>query len=689
MISRDRDVAPPSIVCPHLSKRATRASVRRGRSPVVKSGIGDVDFRPTATVRPVVKTESKNARAGFDLEPLRCHDSRHLGLLMADRSPNVETLSYFEHAMRRLTVLARATGLEAELGTIEKVFGFLVEPWGARPIAGGTHGWCSDVADDHTPYEFSLAYCDGEPELRILVEAQHEEPSLHHNWKAGLDLSRRIAERFGVSMERHDAIVDSFEPHPGASMGIWHAVSFRASRAPEFKVYFDTQAKGVWQAPAIAEEALCRLGFTKAWPAVSEVGPRGPELDELKYASLDLMCSEQARVKLYWRHREASADDLAVFMSRLGAPRDAVVEFCRTLGGSEGPYRTRPVFSCTSLTEPSSARASSWTIYFPIAAYAPSDAVAVDRVRRIARVHGIEEAYVTTIEQYADRPLRGTSSLQSYVALSPRGEHQRLTIYLNPEAETVAPARSDLSVQPPSEDLRPARDIVAQYENDVVLADHPFLRRLGREPVNLGHLWLVMANFWEAIVSDFPARLSRVIARLDDDRLRCIFVKQLNDELGEGDFTKAHKALFSTLVAALEPHRMPGDDDVLLAPGRALHRALEHHLFDGDVGEVLGALMMIEIYGKQVDVRLGEEFRRQHVLDRSALRWLFLHEELEVDHADDSMVVARLFREPGDSPESDVRLAGAWRGARGVTLASRKYFDALYDLCFSRSDSDR
>jgi pyrroloquinoline quinone (PQQ) biosynthesis protein C len=235
---------------------------------------------------------------------------------------------------------------------------------------------------------------------------------------------------------------------------------------------------------------------------------------------------------------------------------------------------------------------------------------------------------------------------------------------------------------PPPRELLDAEEIVRRYEHDVVLANHPFLCRLRREPVSLPRLWCVLVNFWEAIVHDFPARLARVIANLDDDRLRSIFVKQLNDELGEGDHARAHKPMFRRLLQALEPWRMAGDDAVLLAPGRRFGAALEKHLFAADYFEAVGALMMIEVYGKQTDIRLGEEFRRQDQVDLSALEWLHLHESLEVDHADDSLTVAHVMPRAGGGPEDRAHLAAVWRGAEGVVEAGHAYFNDLYRVCW-------
>lgn len=592
--------------------------------------------------------------------------------------------TYEEHALQRLAQLCSANGFDDEIDRASTLLRTMAASWLAHPIGYASDTWRSDVADDHTPYEFSVVYGGSAPELRMLIEAQGDPPNLQSNWAAGLALSRQLAQQFDVSLSRHDCIADLFAPTPAAHLAIWHAVGLQRGRAPQFKVYFDAQAQGRWRAAALVEEALCRLGFGRAWPAIQHMGSRGLGADELKYLSLDLTGSEAGRVKIYWRHHDATASEIGRLMNPYGVDGNDVIDFCRRLGGSDGPFRARPVFSCTTLVDRNSARPTATTVYLPIAAYAASDAVAVARIGGYLEEHGLDAPrYRATIDNYAGRPLTTTSCLQSYVSLQQRRGQRQVTVYFSPEAHTVAPARVPRAVAPSSPALEPAERIVDRYEREVVLADHPFLRRLAREPVNLGHLWLIVANFWEAIVHDFPARLAHVLARVDDDRVRCIVAKQLNDELGEGDYARAHKPMFRTLLDALEPHRLPGDLGTLLAPGREFGRRLHQHLFAEVPDEAIGALMMIEIYGKQTDLRLGAEFRRQQIVTGDATKWLRLHEELEVDHAEDSLRLARLLPRPGHGGESDRALAAAWRGAEGVVAAGMAYFTALYEVCYA------
>jgi hypothetical protein len=87
-------------------------------------------------------------------------------------------------------------------------------------------------------------------------------------------------------------------------------------------------------------------------------------------------------------------------------------------------------------------------------------------------------------------------------------------------------------------------------------------------------------------------------------------------------------------------------------------------------------MAMVEIGGKQIDIFMGSQFRRQTKVDSAKLRWLHLHEELEVEHADDGFTLAQYV------PNDPAAIAAAWRGAEAVATAGRRYFDALYRICY-------
>jgi DMATS type aromatic prenyltransferase len=578
-------------------------------------------------------------------------------------------------ATDRLERIARAAGLAHRASEMRSVVSFLLDPWGTRAI-GDMRGWTSDVADDGSPFEVSTVIGAPEPEVRLLVEAQAFAPDLASQWDAGRALTDRLAERHGVSLDRLRAVESLFRPSSGGRFAMWHAVVFKGDSAPSFKIYLDAQAQGRWRAPRVLEEALHRLGFKRAWSSLSE-GPlsRGPYDDEPKYFSLDLDPSDHARVKLYFRHHRAGLDDVRLALGGTGSVADAGAAFVRALAGDQHRYEARPLFSCHAFIDGDSRDPAARAIYVPVEAYAANDAEIVGRVSAYLRSRGVDPTpYELAIDASARRPLSAKKGLHSYVGLREEARGPRLTVYLSPEVDHVS--RPAPTAVPAPEDRHP-REIVRRFENDQILADHPFLARLARDPVDMSKLWLVMANFWEGVVHDFPKRLSHMVAKVDDDHVRCILTKQLHDELGEGDFSRAHKAMFQRMVRSLEPYRVHGDDAVLLAPGRGFSKALGVHVYATDPWESVGALMMIEVYGKEVDTLMGAQFRRQSEVGGDDTMWLRLHEALEVDHAGDSLELAELV------PDDPQIVAAVWRGAEGVVAASRAYFDALYRVAFS------
>ncbi|HEX3777027.1 MAG TPA: iron-containing redox enzyme family protein [Polyangiaceae bacterium] len=588
--------------------------------------------------------------------------------------------SHTERATRQLTALCRATGLEGREGDVIGLFKTMSSPWADRAI-GLEPEWSSDVCDDHTPYEFSFVLGE-EPELRMLVEALGDEPSHESNWAAGRALSQRLAQQFDITLERLHAIEEIFAPGPGSKLAIWHAASFFKRRGPEFKIYFDAQAQGLGRAGALLEKALARLGFGDAWTRVAAAARRGSDLDEYKYLSLDLAKTADSRVKLYVRHKAATLSDMEAILGEAGAmPAGEASAFCRAIAGTKGPFSARPLFTCTTLTSGNTSGRVRRTLYVPISAYVNNDAEALERVGKCLRDRGLDAAgYAACISAFASgRPLSERLGLHSYVSLRYDSARPRVTVYVSPESyhmrEAVQMESGEVPLAKESK-LAPATEIVRRYEEEIVLADHPLFQRLAREPVNMGFLWAIMANFWQAIVHDFPSLLAQAIAKIENDEVRSIIVKQLNDELGEGDFSRAHKAMFKRLVAALEPYRMKGDDAAILAPGRRFGQRLRAHVLSSDPWESVGALMMVEIYGSQVDICVGKEFRRQKELNPSSMTWLDLHETLEVDHAGDSLRLAKLV------PDG-AALESTWRGATSVVAASQEYLSGLYSVCFS------
>jgi len=584
----------------------------------------------------------------------------------------IERESFVNLGTRRLVRLCEATGLERHTDRILAVFTRLLAPWGQRPVEGAAL-WPSEVGDDYSPYEFSVAF-GPRPELRILVEPLGSPPSLGANAEQSLVVLRDLASDHPISMDRFEKIRDLFLPEqPQGLFSLWIAVSFTSEKS-DVKLYLNPEAQGVAKAPALVEEAMVRLGFPRAWGTIADsIGRRGRELDEIKYFSLDLKPTNSARVKVYARHLRASVEDVerAAQVAQSHRAGD-VTEFVRAMmPDGRDVFDGRPPATCLAFVEGQGEAPAAVTHYFPTnGGYSKNDGEAARRIRAYMESKGQPVAeYDRALAAVAERRLEDGIGLQSYASLRRHGEQSRVTVYYAPELYRPGMiATADVRPAP-----RTPEEVVKRFEEESI-ADHPFMRRLRREPVDLYKLWKLMANAQIGIVNAFARRLSQVVAKVEDDRIRSILAGQLNDELGGGRYERAHSQLFAKLVEGLSRWKPERQDESMFVPGRGLSDALESIYHTPDAMEGVGATMVIEIFGRQVDLFLGDEFRRQKEVDPQSLEWLNMHEELEVNHSAESLELAYMV--PADA------LPSVWRGAARVGRAGTAFFDAMYRVAF-------
>lgn len=595
---------------------------------------------------------------------------------MLDKRSTKTPITLGEHGEIRIAALARAAGIASQIDVAQRIFRLMMAPWGEARVESAPP-WQSDASDDHTPYELSITVSKSAPEVRVLVDKRGDPPTLGSNQIESRALNETLARDWGVSLDRLRRIEDLFSNRdPAEPFAFWHAVSFQPDRPPSFKIYVNLNAHGVANAPALAETALARLGFPRAWPVLAERAMRrGPALDAPLYFSLDLSPSKDARVKVYVRHHQASIEDLerAGSAARIYSP-GRITEFCTAMAG-EGPYLLKGPATCLSLVEGEGDQPVATTTYLPIGVYTTDDRAARDRILAYLGRHGLPtNAYLSALEAIAHRPLEAGSEMHSYASLRWTDE-PRVTVYFGPEAYRVAPPRAALA-SPRVRTVASAIEIVHHHEATPVTA-HPLFARLRREPVSLERMWRILANLREAVVLHFPRRLASLTARVEDDRVRCLLAKQLNDELGDGDFSRAHRGLFERMIEGLAPWRPADFTEESADPGREFGRELERLYVTADPDEGVGASFVVEIGGKQVDTFIAEEFRRQHAVAPETLTWLHLHEELEVEHVDEAMSLAKL------APASGPRLEAMRRGAQAVADAAWRFFDAMYRQCYS------
>jgi heme oxygenase-like protein len=224
--------------------------------------------------------------------------------------------------------------------------------------------------------------------------------------------------------------------------------------------------------------------------------------------------------------------------------------------------------------------------------------------------------------------------------------------------------------------LGPALDIVDEYEA-LDVAAHPLFGRLRAEPVNLAAIWLLVANMGAGISPNFVRWLALTIAGASDPRIASLIAKQLDDELGNGDFENIHSVLLDRFIAGLEPWRPKRADMNLLGAGDRLGARASAVFESKTPYEALGGLIVAEVFAKKMDRCLADEVRRQNLVPKQALLWLDLHEVLEVDHAEDSRGLASLV------PQEELCLAATWRGARQLWDAMWGFLDDVAALAFT------
>ena len=356
----------------------------------------------------------------------------------------MQITSVLDHLGGQLYRLCTVLGMDPE-NPVE-LLGDLLGPHRNRPLALPP-AWPSDVADDNSPVEFSIAYNETEPpSLRILAEVVDAAPGVRANMSAAYDFLDRQTARYGLATDRLDAVRDLFEAvGPEAVFALWCSLVFRAGRRPEFKVYFNPEAQGVQRAPDLVAEALGRIGLAAAYRAMLEHAVRPGELgglDRLAFFALDLHDGPQSRVKLYVSHHDAKPADAARAAAAVdGVPAAEVAEFC-ALAGRVGLFTGRPLISSYTLVE-GDVRPTGFSIYVPIRGYVADDEEARDRVVALMSRHRLDHGLLDrAIAAVAQRPLTGGAGLIAHVSLRLGPPRPGLTVYLSAETYGVAVPRA-------------------------------------------------------------------------------------------------------------------------------------------------------------------------------------------------------------------------------------------------------
>jgi hypothetical protein len=349
----------------------------------------------------------------------------------------------------RLRRLLRAIGQEEKLAGAVQVANLLGRGWSDESTAAGPL-WPSDITDDHTPFEFSLALNGRSETLRILTEPQDPlKPSLSASWSMAHEIHDELARHWGARLEAYEQVADLFAPTPGASgkFSIWHSAMLGQPRKPDFKVYLNPAIHGSADASRVLDEALHRLGLRELWRDLARNVLRRNELDQPIYFSLDLSDQEDARAKIYIAHRSATTRDVSRALSQSpGFGSTSVSRWLHELLGGPGPFMDRPPITCFALRR-GSLDMHSTTLHLPVRCYLAED---FEIARRVCGFLGFAQRvrYMRALTGLAERPLENGSGLQTYVSLRASPGRQAVTVYLAPQVYSGKPLRAQ---EPPLE----------------------------------------------------------------------------------------------------------------------------------------------------------------------------------------------------------------------------------------------
>lgn len=354
--------------------------------------------------------------------------------------------SLYSYTAGQLSSLCSVAGLSPETAVAD--LGALLEPVRARPLADPPV-WPTDVSDDHTPVEFSVAFESGRaPTVRVLGEAMAAQPSRRSNLRSALGLVDRFAEDRELRLDQFHRVRELFlDEDPRHDFAMWFSLVYKRELPPEVKIYFNPDARGTQDAPERVARALHDLQLDGAYRTMLDHGVRPGALnrdDRFTFFALDLHSQPYARVKVYLTHHNAEPDHLERAASAVpGADLVALHDFL-TLTGCDRSLTGRPALSGYTFVRGDTDRPSTYSLYLPIRDYVRDDEQARDITVSVLDRFGIDPMRADkAIAAVARRPLADGVGLIAHLSLrlNPFGP-PGVTVYLSSEAyEVPAPRR--------------------------------------------------------------------------------------------------------------------------------------------------------------------------------------------------------------------------------------------------------
>lgn len=201
--------------------------------------------------------------------------------------------------------------------------------------------------------------------------------------------------------------------------------------------------------------------------------------------------------------------------------------------------------------------------------------------------------------------------------------------------------------------------------NDKNFAAHPCLEQIAGRGILAGEgLRDLLVN---ARGFSFGQRrwYALLVARTEDVRIQSLLAKQLNDELGAGDFSRIHIYHYDSLIETLGKTSPSG-------PGLRLEAAAETHYSAANSDEALGTVIAAEIRALQFNQWVSTLMGRHNSSSIPASAWHDEHSDTEPDHADEAAQMFQLL----STPE---RRSSAAKGALALDAALDTFLDEMLE----------
>lgn len=333
----------------------------------------------------------------------------------------------------------------SEVETLVTELSVALSPWGDHPI-GSCPEVPSFVSADGFPAEMSISWREHRPELRVLFESLGDEPTPAGCQRAGRALTDLLADREGVDLHRYRCVEDLFvsdDPRLNRPT-IWHSLAWRPGESTRYKAYFNPQAETIDPPGALERctEAMERLALGQSWSSVRmwmpELMDRGIDIE---FAALDLMNSDQARVKIYFRVRSRVWEDVdAVAALAAGHDPDRAERVWRSLYHGQDKAEGEEPLVCLAFRS-GSTRPDEANVYFRLPGNARSDEDAAEQVAVLMRQEGLDprpyRSLINALAPQEPAAMTGLQDLLAYRTTAPGrpadlGAYLRFSVYDRP-----------------------------------------------------------------------------------------------------------------------------------------------------------------------------------------------------------------------------------------------------------------